>query len=228
MSAFALEGEDKPTAPAKIVIVEGQVTDPIGAGQQNVTITVRWKAADGSKGDVIACATTDAMGDFVVTSPDPIKGDVWVTMAKPQFADLVKEVRVGESDSPPFLGEVLEGNLTLSGRVIDFLSEKPVAAAAVVLHTHGPDRNERTDDQGRFRLTAVAPGEAELVVETDGYGRERHKIAKLEDASELNVALKPERILPATSSNSFSRGVSSSSRTTGSISGCSRTRLGLG
>ena len=198
MSVFALEGEDKPTAPAKIVIVEGQVTDPIGAGQQNVTITVRWKAADGSKGDVIASATTDAMGDFVVTSPDPIKGDVWVTMSKAQFTDLVREVRVGEGDSPPFLGEVLEGNLTLSGRVIDFLSEKPVAAAAVVLRTNGPDRNERTDDQGWFRLTSIAPGEGELVVEVDGYGRERRKISILEDWSELIVALKPERIIHLT------------------------------
>jgi len=195
MSAFALQGEDKTTAPAKFVIVEGQVTDPIGAGQQNVTITVRWKSADGGKGDVIATTTTDAMGDFVVTSPDPIKGDVWVTMSKPQFADLVKEVRVGETDSPPFLGEVLEGNLALNGRVTDFLTEQPVAAAAVVLRTNGPDRKERTDDQGRFRLTSVAPGQGELVVETDGYGRERRKIAKLEDSSEINVTLKPERIL---------------------------------
>jgi len=198
MAAFALQGEDKPVAPAKIVIIEGQVTDPIGAGQRDVTVTMRWKTADGGKGEIIAATTTDAMGDFVVTSTDPVKGDVWVTMSKARFADLVREVRLGHGDSPPFLGEVLEGNLTFSGRVIDFLTEQPVAAAAVVLHTNGPDRRERTDDQGRFRLIAVAPGEAELVVKTDGYGRERHKIAKLEDLSELVVALKPERILHIT------------------------------
>ena len=195
MFAFADEGEGKPTSPSKFVIVEGQVTDPIGAGQQNVTVTVCWKALDGSKGDVIAGTTTDAMGDFVVTSPEPIKGDVWVTMSKAQFADLVREVRVGEGDSPPFLGEVLEGNLAIVGRVSDALTEQPVAAAAVVLRTNGPDRKERTDDQGRFRLTGVAPGEAELVVEAAGLGRERRKIGKLEDASELNVTLKPERII---------------------------------
>jgi thiol-disulfide isomerase/thioredoxin len=195
MSAFAMQGEDKPTAPVKIVIVEGQVTDPIGAGQKDVTVTVRWKSADGGKGDVIATTTTDAMGDFVVTSPDPIQGDVWVTLSKAQFADMVREVRVGESDTPPFLGEMLEGNLALTGRVTDFLTEQPVAAAAIVLRTNGPDRKERTDDQGRFRLTSIAPGEGELVVEVEGYGRERRKIAKLEDSSELNVTLKPERIL---------------------------------
>ncbi len=172
MSPSALQGEDKPAAPAKFVIVEGQVTDPIGAGQQNVTITVRRKAPDGSKGDLIASTTTDAMGDFVVTSSEPIKGDVWVTMSKPQFADLVKEARLGESDAPIFLGEVLEGNLTLAGRVTDALTEQPVAAAAVVLRTNGPDRKDRTDDQGRFRLTSISSGEGELVVEAVGFGRE--------------------------------------------------------
>jgi len=195
---FASAGEDKPSAPTKFVIVEGQVTDPVGAGQKDVAVTVRRKTADGGKGDVIAAATTDAMGDFVVNSPDPIQGDVWVTLSKAQFADLVREVPVGESDTPPFLGEVLEGNLAITGRVTDALTEQPVASAAVVLRTHGPDRKERTDDQGRFRLTGVAPGEGELVIETGGYGREQRKIPKLQDSSQLNVTLKPERILHLT------------------------------
>jgi len=195
MSAFALEGEDKPTSPAKVVIVEGQVTDPLGAGQENVTVTVRRKAPDGSKGDVLATATTDALGDFAVTSSDRITGDVWVTLSKPKFADLVREVRVGESDTPPFLGEVLEGNLTINGRVTDALTQQPVGGAAVRLRTSGPDRKDRTNDEGRFALTAISPGEGELVVEAGGFGRERRKIPKLEDASEINLALKPQRIL---------------------------------
>lgn len=195
---FALESDEKPTPPAKLVIVEGQVTDPIGAGQKDVSVTARWKSADGSKGEVIATATTDAMGDFVVVSADPIKGDVWVTFSKPQYTDLVREVRVGESDTPPFLGEVLQGDLTITGRVTDTLTKEPVASATVVLHTNGPDREERTDDEGRFRLTGVAPGEGELIVEAGGYGRERRKITKLEASSDLNFTLKPERIIHLT------------------------------
>ncbi len=194
-SMFFQEDENKTALPAKFVLVEGQITDPMGAGQQNVTVTVRRKAPDGSKGEIIADTTTDAMGDFVVASPEPIQGDVWVTFSKPKFADLVREVHVGDGDSPPFLGEVLEGNLAIAGLITDALTEKPVASAPVVLRTNGPDKTERTDDQGRFRLTGVSPGQGELVVEAAGYGSEVRKIADLEDSSELKVTLKPERIV---------------------------------
>jgi len=194
-STVAGEGEDKPTPPDKFIIVEGQVTDPLGAGQEDVTVTVRRKAPDGSQGDVLATATTNALGDFAVTSSNRITGDVWVTLSKAKFADLVREVRVGEGDTPPFLGEVLEGNLTINGRVTDALTQKLVGGAAVRLRTNGPDRQDRSSDQGRFALTAVSPGEGELIVEADGFGRERRKIPKLEDASEINLVLKPERIL---------------------------------
>jgi thiol-disulfide isomerase/thioredoxin len=192
---LAGEGEDQPTPPDKFIIVEGQVTDRLGAGQENVTVTVRRKATDGSQGDVLATATSNALGDFAVTSSERITGDVWVTLSKPKFADLVREIHVGESDTPPFLGEVLEGNLTINGRITDALTQKPVSGASVLLHTNGPDRKDRANDEGRFALTAVAPGEGELIVEADGFGRERRKIPKLEDASELNLVLKPERIL---------------------------------
>ncbi len=195
ISVFAQEGEDKPTPPVKYVIVEGQVTDPIGAGQKDVSVTVRWKASDGSKGDLIAAVTTDAMGDFVVTASQPIKGDVWVTLSKPKFADLVREVRVGEDESPPFLGEVLEGALAITGKVTDALTQNPVAAASVLLRTHGPDRKERTDDQGAFRIGGVSPGDGELIVEADGYGRELRKLGNRQESSDLNVSLKPQRIL---------------------------------
>ena len=96
-STIAGEGEDKPAPTGKVVIVEGQVTDPLGAGQEGVTVTVRRKESDGSKGDALATATTNALGDFAVTSPDRITGDVWVTFSKPKFADLVREVQIGRA-----------------------------------------------------------------------------------------------------------------------------------
>lgn len=61
-----------------------------------------------------------------------------------------------------------EGTYPVSGRVIDRLSRRPVAYAAVVLA--GQERKgASTDSLGRFRIERVKPGIWRLAVSSVGY-----------------------------------------------------------
>ncbi len=181
--------------PPSFVVVEGQITDHIGAGQAGVSVTVRRKTADGTIGDVIATTTTDKLGDFVITAPEPIRGDIVVTFSKPLYTDLTREVHVGDDEFPPYLAEMLEGKLVVIGRVVDARTDKPVSGASVNLKAQYQDWYENTDEQGHFTIKGVFPGDGELIVESKGYGREREPVARLEDFGEIIVSLKPERIV---------------------------------
>ena len=77
------------------VIAQGQVTDHIGAGQEGVTVTVRRKPEANGEGELIATTTTDAFGDFTVTAPEPVRGDVVITFTKPDYVPLIRELPIG-------------------------------------------------------------------------------------------------------------------------------------
>lgn len=194
--------KDVSTTPAEpkqdaeaFVLVEGQVTDHIGAGQEGVSITARRKIDGGGPGDVIATTTTDKLGDFVIRVKEPIRGDIVVTFSKPLYADLTRELHVGDDEFPPYLAEVLTGKLVLIGRVVDALTDKPVADALVTLEARYTDWRQKTDDQGRFTIKGVFPGSGELIVEAKGYGRQRQPVARMEDFGEIIVSVKPERVI---------------------------------
>ena len=182
-------------SPPSAVIVEGQITDSMGAGQSDVSVTVIFKGDDGSRGETIATATTDEFGDFKVTLPRPITADAFVILAKPHYAELVHEVRLDPSEPPPFIGEMLTGNLKLSGRVESHLGNKPVADARVSLEASYEHQSATTDKQGVFTLTGIAPGRGALPVEAAGFGREQVSIPQLEEPGAVVVVLKPERVV---------------------------------
>jgi peroxiredoxin len=179
----------------KHVVVEGQVIDSVGAGHEGVVVSVRRKAKEGGEGELIGTATTDELGDFKVTAAEPIRGDVVVTFSKPMYATLVREVHVGESEWPEFLAEQLGGNVVVIGRVIDALTNKPVAGAPVTLQASYDELEAKTDDNGQFTIKGASPGPGELIVEAKGYGREMQLVRHLEDFGEIVVRVKPERIL---------------------------------
>ena len=137
---------DTSTPPAKLqqdaklfVLVEGQITDYIGAGQEGVSVTVYRKNADDSPGEIIATTTTDKLGDFVIRTPELIRGDVVITFSKPLYSDLTRELHIDDDEYPPYLAEVLTGKLVVIGRVIDALTDKPVAEASVTLKAQYTD-----------------------------------------------------------------------------------------
>ena len=191
--------QDQPAAPrqpvAGFVIVEGQVTDHIGAGQSGVTIVVQRKKNKDAEGEVIATSTTNEFGDFAVTSSRPVRGDVVVTMSKPLYEDSTRELHLDGDGLPPFLAETLAGKLVVVGRVVDSLAGQPITGALITLLATYKDWHEKTDDQGRFTIKGVFPGKGELIVEAEGFGRQRQPLDRLEDVGVLLVSLKPERIV---------------------------------
>ncbi|UCC31989.1 MAG: carboxypeptidase regulatory-like domain-containing protein [Phycisphaerales bacterium] len=185
--------------PAKdFIVVEGQITHANGAGHQGVTVTVRKRADDGSEGKLIGNATTDELGDFKVTAPEPIRGEIIVTFSKPDYVNLIRQLDAGEDTFPPFIAEVLEGNRVLTGRVLDADTEEPIAGAHVGLRTRDADWHDKTDAEGQFTLRGLSPGRGTLVVEATGYGRERSALDEgvgLQGSADITVSLKPERVV---------------------------------
>ncbi len=201
-SAHAVE-PDTPVPPAegmqadteRSVIVEGQVTDPVGAGQEGVTVTVRRPGNQGREGALIAEATTDTFGDFVVTTTEPLQGDVVVVFTKPHYADLVREVRIKPDELPPFLAVGLEGKLELVGNVKDSLTGRALAGIRITCKSYGQDHYGLTDQAGRFTIAGLSPGPGEVIVEADGFGREQQRIERIQAGGRITIDLKPERIV---------------------------------
>lgn len=180
---------------AEVLLVEGQITNDIGAGNEGVTVTVHRADAAGTKGELIATTSTDQYGDFRVIAAEPIAGDVIVTFSKPNHADLARRLRLGEEAVAPFMGEQLAGNLKIVGVVTHAVSGEPLAGASVVAKSAYREWKADTDDQGRFEITGLSPGPAELTVQAEGYGRESQAIQAVENAGEQTLRLKPERII---------------------------------
>lgn len=177
------------------VIVEGQMLDHLGGGQKSVTVTVRHASENDEPGLIIATTTTDQYGDFIVSVSEEVHGDVVVVFSKPMYTDFIKEIHVGHDDSPVFISEMMEGNLTIAGTVIDSRTRKPVVRAAVKLDSYGQDWETKTNDHGWFIIRGVTPGSGELIIEIKGFGREVKKIASLQNAEKIKIELKPERIV---------------------------------
>lgn len=178
-----------------VLILEGQVTDLIGAGIVGVDVTVRRKGKDGKPGEVISSTKSDKLGDFKIELPEPIDGDVVVTIAKASYEDVVEAVHLGDDAYPPFVVATLEGNLTLSGRVTDAATKKGVEGASVEIKSAYKDWHTETDSNGRFSVKGMTPTQGEIVVEASGFGRESVNLASLGTDEEVAIELKPERII---------------------------------
>ena len=175
------------------IIATGQITDVIGAGQKNALVTAFLKNADGSAGKQIAQTKTDAMGDFSLAAQEsPGNVEILVRFSKEQFTDLTKIFEFDEDRPVPFLGDALEGNLGLSGKVLSAADKNPVAAAKVTFENMFTRRDVETGAEGRFEIRGLSPGQGELEITAEGFGRER-KVVRVPVAEEILVELKPER-----------------------------------
>ena len=164
------------TAPEGVVILEGQITNAVGAGHKDVTVTVRRRTNDGSEGELIATCTTDEYGDFAVRTTEAVRGPVVVTLTDKLHTPMVLEFDLDPDRPTPFIGQELEGALSIRGQVVDALKGTPVAGAEVKLQANYQDWETKTDESGFFVVDKLVPGKGLLIVEAEGFGRERRKV----------------------------------------------------
>ncbi len=201
---------DQPVTENSVVVVEGQILDYMGGGQQGVTVTVNHigekdQSGEMVKGEIVASTTTDQYGDFSIEVNEELHGDYFVTFSKSTFTDLIKEVHLGHDDTPVFISEILEGALSLSGLVIDDKTNNPIANVLVTFKTYGRDIEEKTNEQGKFTIQGLTPGAGNLVVEFDGYGREQETVHDIQDENIVMISLKPERIVHVVTLDEFEK-----------------------
>ncbi len=180
---------------SSIILVEGQVTDHIGQGQADVKVTVHLKKDDGSLGELITETLTDDIGDFSLTTSNPVHDDCIVTITKESFKVITREIHIGDDEFPPFLAETLEGTLVLAGQVLIQKTQKPVSAASVTLKSFYRDWSATTDKEGRFSIEGISPGGGQLVVDAKGFGRESVNLPDVSTDAPVEVLLSPERTL---------------------------------
>ncbi len=189
--------KESDNAGAAFIVATGQITDAIGAGQKDVLVTAFLKNPDGSAGKQIAQTATDAMGDFSLAANEPPgSAEIIVKFSKDQFAELARIIQLDPAKPPPFLGETLEGNLSLTGRVISAADKKPVAAK-VAFENMFTRRDVEADAEGRFAILSLSPVQGELEITSPGFGRER-KAVRVPVSGELIIELKPERTVHLT------------------------------
>lgn len=134
------------------------------------------------------------MGDFSLESPEPIEGDLIAVFSRSQYAELAREIRLTKTDKPPFLGETLHGDLSLSGRIIHGNKQSPVVGAKVTFECLAFIREETTNEDGFFTFRAMSPGDGEVVAAKDGFGREKETV-RLPASEDIVLFLRPERII---------------------------------
>ena len=178
-----------------VVLVKGQVTDSIGGGLAGVQVTIKAKGTADSSGEMISESLTDDLGDFSLRGKERLSGTYVVSLAKEHFAPFARELALKPDGVPPFVGETLEGNLTMSGRVMDGRNEQPIAHATVEISASYRDWHVDTDDEGRFSVSGLPPGSAQVTVDASGFARQKRNVPSIADAQELQVALKPQRIV---------------------------------
>jgi len=196
-NAAAVAGETA-KEPTGFLLVEGQITGSTGVGLKGVTVALHRAGDDPTVEQPLATADTNEVGDFSIRTPQAMAGKFLVSFRKDQFAEHREEIEVEREGQPPFIGVTLSGNLSIVGRVVDALTRAAIANAAVQVKSQAEERSAKTDGEGRFRVSGLSAGEAELFFESAGFGREKVALSSIEGAGELTVELKPERVVRVT------------------------------
>jgi thiol-disulfide isomerase/thioredoxin len=193
--ASSQDAAPREPSPPAVTILEGQVTNAIGAGVAGAKVSVRRKGDTNAPDEVIGAAVTNEMGDFAITAAGAIVGLVVVTVEGEKYTASTHEITLIAEPPPPFLAVNLTGALRVSGRVVAAPNAESVAGAAVKLTAQWVEWLATTDATGAFAVEGILPGRGELNVEADGFGRATVRMESVEGAGPITVTLLPERIV---------------------------------
>ena len=158
------------TQPAvtKQVIVQGQLYDHVGAGVAQARVTATHKET----GRVLGTAVTNEFGDFSIESAERPSGTVSVTFEKKGRKTHTVEIEPDPAGEAIWLDWEMQGDLDLSGLVIDDLSGKPVTGATVRVEAAYRQWSASTGQDGKFLVEGLPPGSLRVVVEAEKYARQ--------------------------------------------------------
>ncbi|HSW44184.1 MAG TPA: carboxypeptidase regulatory-like domain-containing protein [Phycisphaerae bacterium] len=166
--------------------------DYIGAGVRQAR--VRIESPDAGRDDPpLVEGVTNNLGEIEVQLPRPVDGPVRVRIIKEGYAELVQEVDPTDETNPAFVDAMLEGTDTLSGKVLDHATNKPIAGARIECGNGGRTLDSTSDAEGKFTFGNLVRGPAQLAIKADGYGTQREKIILGEYRIHINRTLRPER-----------------------------------
>ncbi len=189
-----------PPAPDELLgtALAGQVFNGLGGGVQDAQVTVRRKNADGTSGDVVATATSDALGDFEIRLPQGGKGMVVVNVKKAGYAPFVHELNLAELSEDDFVEALMQGGQKLFGQVVSAVANRPIPEAKLVASIGGRELRAVSGLDGQFEVAGVPPGGGRLRVSAKGYGTESVPIDPAKITEPMIVTLKKERVLHVT------------------------------
>lgn len=199
-AAVAVSAEDPPPTPNPeppkpvVTLIEGQVLNYIGGGEQGVKVTLHASASDGSPAELLGSAVTDGLGDFRITAEKGRTCDALIRFEKTGFSVIEKPVKLVAGEPPPFIDAELAGDYVVTGAVLDARTEEPVPGASVVLKTSFREWTATTAEGGKFRVEGLYPGSVALIVQATGFGRHSEELAVEADGNDVRILLKPERI----------------------------------
>jgi len=187
-------------------IIEGQVFDPLGAGVKGAEVVATQPAEGGDQEKALATTTTNETGDFKLVIPGQVSGEVLVSISKEGYAPAEREIEIDPQDEfPPFVDVELAGAIVTAGVVRDFRSDEPVAGATIRLQQSFRTQTAESGPDGKFEVEGLLPGRSVMIVEAEGFAREKQEVLvvivtdepdTVEEPVHLYVVkLKPERIV---------------------------------
>ena len=190
VAGLTAAGLTPPTAVAGQIVVEGQALNDLGGGVVDAEVSIEATAGEGKSGKVLATGQTNKTGDFKLTLPEGVAGEVVVKISAEGFAAFSETVDLAEDDEPYVVAE-LAGALRLTGRVTQNRTNAPIAGVDVSYITSWGQRTTKTTKDGRYTIDGLEAGKGRLEVVADGFARERIEV-DLEQTQNVDVLLRPE------------------------------------